>query len=78
MSTSKKTVIIGIVGSVLDSGFHEERWKRWRPLIAGRGGRVRHAEWGIDLLLRWWLLLRRSLGRWCLGKTGARCGYLKR
>lgn len=34
MSASKKTVIIGIVGSVLDSGFHEERWKRWRPTIS--------------------------------------------
>lgn len=34
MSTSKKIVVIGIVGSVLDSGFHEERWKRWRPTIS--------------------------------------------
>lgn len=53
------------------------RWKRWWPLIAGRGSRVRHGEWGIDLLLRW-LLLRRFLGRWCLGKARAGCGYLKR
>jgi len=34
MSVQKNTVIIGILGSVLDSGFHEERWKRWRPTIS--------------------------------------------
>lgn len=31
---SKSTVIIGVVGSVLDSGFHEERWQKWRPTIS--------------------------------------------
>ncbi len=31
---SKATVIIGIVGSVLDSGFREERWQKWRPTIS--------------------------------------------
>lgn len=30
----KKRVVIGLLGSVLDSGFHEERWKRWRPTIS--------------------------------------------
>jgi transcriptional regulatory protein RtcR len=30
----KKQVVIGLLGSVLDSGFHEERWKRWRPTIS--------------------------------------------
>jgi transcriptional regulatory protein RtcR len=33
MST-RKTVIIGIVGSVLDAGFHQERWNRWRPTVS--------------------------------------------
>ncbi len=37
---TKKTVIIGILGSVLDSGFHEERWKKWRPTIS----LCRHAD----------------------------------
>src|SRR5260370_11257396 len=31
---TRQTVIIGLLGSVLDSGFHEERWKRWRPTIS--------------------------------------------
>ncbi len=31
---SKKQVVIGLLGSVLDSGFHDERWKRWRPTVS--------------------------------------------
>lgn len=30
----RKIVIIGLLGSVLDSGFHEERWKKWRPTVS--------------------------------------------
>jgi len=32
--SSKKQVVIGLLGSVLDSGFHQERWNRWRPSIS--------------------------------------------
>jgi transcriptional regulatory protein RtcR len=27
-------VVIGFVGSVLDAGFHEERWRKWRPTVS--------------------------------------------
>jgi transcriptional regulatory protein RtcR len=30
----KKTVVLGILGSVLDSGFHQERWQKWRPSVS--------------------------------------------
>jgi transcriptional regulatory protein RtcR len=30
----KKRVVIGLLGSVLDSGFHRERWDKWRPTIS--------------------------------------------
>jgi len=30
----KKTVVLGILGSVLDSGFHQERWQKWRPTVS--------------------------------------------
>ena len=30
----KKLVVIGMLGSVLDSGFHQERWNKWRPTIS--------------------------------------------
>lgn len=30
----RKTVVIGLLGSVLDSGFHEERWQKWRPTVS--------------------------------------------
>ncbi len=30
----KETVVIGILGSVLDAGFHEARWQKWRPTIS--------------------------------------------
>jgi transcriptional regulatory protein RtcR len=30
----RKTVIIGLLGSTLDAGFHEARWKRWRPTVS--------------------------------------------
>jgi transcriptional regulatory protein RtcR len=29
-----KTVVIGFLGSVLDGGFNNKRWNRWRPSIA--------------------------------------------
>lgn len=32
--TMKKTVVLGILGSVLDSGFHQERWRKWRPSVS--------------------------------------------
>ena len=31
---TRKTVAIGLVGTTLDNGFNEARWKRWRPSIA--------------------------------------------
>jgi len=31
---TKKRVVIGLLGSVLDSGFHQERWNKWRPSIS--------------------------------------------
>ena len=31
---SRRIVIIGYVGSVLDSGFHNERWSKWRPTVS--------------------------------------------
>lgn len=40
----KKQVVIGLLGSVLDSGFHEERWKKWRPTIS----LCKHADLPID------------------------------
>lgn len=30
----KTTVVLGIVGSVLDAGFHNERWQKWRPTVS--------------------------------------------
>jgi len=30
----RKTVIIGSIGSVLDAGFHSERWTKWRPTVS--------------------------------------------
>ena len=30
----KKTVVLGMLGSVLDSGFHQERWNKWRPTVS--------------------------------------------
>ncbi len=35
---------IGLLGSVLDTGFHEERWKRWRPTVS----LCKHPELPID------------------------------
>ena len=31
---TRQTVVIGLLGSVLDSGFHEDRWRRWRPTVS--------------------------------------------
>ena len=30
----RKQVVIGMLGSTLDSGFHQERWNRWRPTLS--------------------------------------------
>jgi transcriptional regulatory protein RtcR len=30
----QETVIIGLLGSVLDAGFHQERWQKWRPTVS--------------------------------------------
>lgn len=30
----RKTVVIGLLGSVLDAGFHAERWNKWRPTVS--------------------------------------------
>src|SRR5271154_3836489 len=40
----KKTVVIGLIGSVMDTGAGPERWNRWRPTIDV----CRHAELPID------------------------------
>lgn len=34
MSSTLKTVVLGILGNVLDSGFRQERWNRWRPTVS--------------------------------------------
>lgn len=31
---TRPTVVIGLLGSVLDSGFHQERWNKWRPTVS--------------------------------------------
>jgi transcriptional regulatory protein RtcR len=31
---ARPTVVIGLLGSVLDSGFHQERWNKWRPTVS--------------------------------------------
>ncbi len=31
---TKPTVVLGILGSVLDAGFHRERWEKWRPTVS--------------------------------------------
>ncbi len=30
----RPTIVIGLLGSVLDSGFHQERWNKWRPTVS--------------------------------------------
>ncbi len=30
----RQTVVVGIVGSLLDAGFHQERWGKWRPSVS--------------------------------------------
>src|ERR1017187_6275754 len=40
----KKQVVIGLLGSVLDSGFHQERWNKWRPTVS----LCKHMELPID------------------------------
>ncbi|WP_312966663.1 RNA repair transcriptional activator RtcR [Acinetobacter gerneri] len=34
MQKSKKTVVIGFVGSTLDQGMKPDRWQRWRPTLS--------------------------------------------
>lgn len=34
MARKKPTVVIGLLGPVLDSGAREQRWERWRPSVA--------------------------------------------
>lgn len=34
MNGSRKLVVIGLLGSKLDSGLHEGRWAKWRPTVA--------------------------------------------
>ena len=29
-----RTVVIGLLGSVLDSGYHARRWEKWRPTVS--------------------------------------------
>lgn len=41
---TKKQVVIGLLGSVLDSGFHQERWNKWRPSVS----LCKHEELPID------------------------------
>jgi transcriptional regulatory protein RtcR len=41
---AKKQVVIGLLGSVLDSGFHQERWNKWRPSVS----LCKHLELPID------------------------------
>src|SRR4051812_34077417 len=31
--SKKKTVVIGLVGAVMDTGTGPERWQRWRPSV---------------------------------------------
>jgi transcriptional regulatory protein RtcR len=40
----RRTVVIGFLGSVLDAGFHEERWAKWRPSVS----LVQHPALPID------------------------------
>lgn len=42
--SQKKQVVIGLLGSVLDYGFHQERWRKWRPTIS----LCQHADLPID------------------------------
>ena len=41
---AKKTVVIGLVGSVVDAGSGPTRWQRWRPTVS----LVRHEEMPVD------------------------------
>ncbi len=40
----KKRVVIGLLGSVLDYGFHQERWNKWRPTVS----LCKHPELPVD------------------------------
>jgi transcriptional regulatory protein RtcR len=41
---TKKRVVIGLLGSMLDSGFHQERWNKWRPTLS----LCKHTDLPID------------------------------
>ena len=44
--SAKKRVVIGLLGSVLDSGFHQERWNKWRPTVS----LCKHSDLPVDRL----------------------------
>lgn len=44
---SKKTTVIGFLGTTLDKGFNESRWHRWRPTLS----LLMHDELKIDELI---------------------------
>jgi transcriptional regulatory protein RtcR len=44
MAKKRKTVVIGLIGSVLDGGRGEKRWQRWRPSV----DLCRQDDLGID------------------------------
>lgn len=41
---AKRNVVIGFLGSVLDAGFHQERWSKWRPTVS----LCQHKELRVD------------------------------
>ena len=40
----KKTVVLGLIGAVIDSGVGPERWNRWRPSV----DLCRHEDLHVD------------------------------
>ncbi|MDB4976447.1 MAG: rtcR, partial [Myxococcaceae bacterium] len=33
MNSKRKTVVLGLLGTVLDAGKGPQRWERWRPTV---------------------------------------------
>ncbi|WP_201534892.1 RNA repair transcriptional activator RtcR [Psychrobacter immobilis] len=33
-NTTNKTAVIGFLGTILDNGFNDKRWQRWRPTVS--------------------------------------------
>src|SRR5690242_10583468 len=52
---AKKTVVLGLLGSIMDAGSGPNRWQRWRPTVA----MCRHAALPVD---RVELLTQRKFG----------------